>query len=439
MARLAVMRRPGAMIAAIGLLALIVRLGTLAATPHLPLAADPMDYDRHAREIAATGHYPASVVAPAGGPTAIRPPGFPYLLGGVYAVTGDSVTAGRIVQAAMGALAVVLLALIALELFGFRTAVVAGVLGAIFAPLVIDGVTLLSEPLFVILELAALLAVLRWRTTHRLGLVAVAGVAVGLALLTRANGLALLVVLVLAAREAGPWRTVRTWRAPAVLAGCALIVVLPWTIRNAVQFNTFIPVSTQDGYTLVGTYNATSRARDAIWITGNIDPATNALLQRNRDLDEAALNSKLRAKARGFAADHPSYVAEVAGRNLLRLFNLGGASYERAVARGDYGLGSRWGGLMTWSLIPVLILAALGLTTRAARAAPRWLWALPVLLLSTIFVLATNRHRAAIDPFLLILAALAIVAGASRLRRGSERGRADAGPGGPPPAYDRRP
>jgi 4-amino-4-deoxy-L-arabinose transferase-like glycosyltransferase len=311
-------------------------------------------------------------------------------------------------QAALGAIVVVLIVLVALELFGFRAALVAGLLAAVFPPLVVDGITLLSEPLFVALELAALYAVLRWRKTRWFGWVTVAGVATGLALLTRANALAVLAVLALAARESGSWRALRTWRAPAALVAIAVLVVVPWTVRNSTEFDSFVPISTQDGYTLIGTYNPTSFARDGLWIPGNLDPGVAALIERDRDLDEAALNERLRSAARRFALDHSAYIAEVAGRNMLRLFNLGGSSYQRQVASGDYGLGPSWGTLMTWSLIPVLVLAAIGLTTQPARAAPRWLWALPILLLTTVLVLATNRHRAAIDPFLLIAAAVAL-------------------------------
>jgi 4-amino-4-deoxy-L-arabinose transferase-like glycosyltransferase len=409
-------RRPGTLIVTFGLLALLLRLAVIVATPHLALSADPKDYDRHARSIATVARYPTSSVDSARGPTAIRPPGFPYLLGAVYAVTDHSVTAGRVLQAVLGALVVMLVALIAVELFGVGAAGAAGLLAAVFPPLIIDGITLLSEPLFVALELAALYAVLRWRRTRGFGWVALAGIATGLALLTRANALAVLVVLAFAAREGGSWRTLRTWRAPATLVAIAAIAIAPWTIRNAVAFGSLIPVSTQDGYTLIGTYNQTSFDRDAIWIPANLDHEVANLIRRNRELDEAALNGVLRSEARKFALDHPKYVAQVAGRNLLRLFNLGGASYERQVAVGDYGLGPRWGTLMTWSLLPILVLAAFGLATQAARAAPRWFWVLPLLLLTTVFVLATNRHRAAMDPFLLIAAALALERLWTRLR-----------------------
>jgi 4-amino-4-deoxy-L-arabinose transferase-like glycosyltransferase len=404
----------------ITLLALAVRLASLAATPDLGLAADPANYDLHARSIAAGDGYPDSTVTPAGGPTAIRPPGFPFFLGAVYAVTGDSQTAGRVAQAVLGALAVLLIALVARELFGARVALVAGVMAAVFPPFVLNGITLLSEPLFVVLELSAVLAVLRARRPGAgVGWVVAAGALCGLAFLTRANALALVLVLALALREPGSLRSIRAWRAPALLVVCAALVVAPWTIRNAVEFGRFIPVSTQDGFTLAGTYNATSEARDAIWIPANIDPAMRALLDQSRDLDEAALNARLRSAAREFALDHAGYVPSVAWHNLRRLVNLGGTRYERIVAGQEYGLGHDWARLMVWSTIPLLILAAAGAFTAAARRAPLWVWALPVLFATTVFVLATNRHRAAIDPFLLMLAALAVVPLYERVRRRS--------------------
>src|SRR4051794_25163504 len=73
---------------AIVLVALAVRLGAIAATPHIVLASDPADYARHASSISAGHGYPSSAVVRAGGATAIRPPAYPYLLAGVYKVSG---------------------------------------------------------------------------------------------------------------------------------------------------------------------------------------------------------------------------------------------------------------------------------------------------------------------------------------------------------------
>jgi hypothetical protein len=69
------------------------------------------------------------------------------------------------------------------------------------------------------------------------------------------------------------------------------------------------------------------------------------------------------------------------------------------------------------------VLALAGLLTRAARAAPRWVWAVPALFaLSVLFVnVETPRFREPIDPFLLVLAGCAVSAAVNRLRGVSER------------------
>jgi len=401
-------------VGALAALALVVRLLALLAVGHFHLAADPADYDHHARSIAAGHGYPSSPVAP--GPTARRPPAFPYLLGAVYRLTGSSVTAGRVAQAAIGSIAVLFVALIAYELWGRRVAIVAGAFAAFLPPLVVDGLTLLSEPLFVAFELAAVFAILRWRRHARWPWLCAAGVLAGLAILTRSNGALLLLPLLVAARPRRPWRDLHSYRAPLALLACTVVTVAPWTVRNAIVMHRFVPVSDQAG-TLAGTYNAYSRAHGGIWVLANLDPAYARLYQRERPRGEVTLDAEFRAAALRFAEHHPSYVVSAAARNTLRLFNLGGLPYERGIVAGDYGLGARWAYVLVYGLLPFLVLAVAGAATAGARAAPRWFWAIPVLMLSTILVLATNRFRAPIDPFIAMLAALGAVALFDRLRR----------------------
>jgi hypothetical protein len=205
-----------------------------------------------------------------------------------------------------------------------------------------------------------------------------------------------------------------------VLLSCAVLVVVPWTIRNAIELHAFVPVSTQDGYTLAGTYNQVSRTLDGLWLPASVDPAYARLLREHRPLSEAALGEKLRSEAVRFASEHPGYVVTAAAHNALRLFNLGGARYERAVAAGDYGLGSGWAALMTYGLFPFLGLALIGVALGNPRRAPPWLWAIPVLMLSTILVLATNRFRSPIDPFIILLAALGLARLGRRFTRSPE-------------------
>ncbi len=123
-------RRPGSVIAALVVVALIVRVGVVAATPAFTPATDAADYDRHALSIARGNGYPPTEIAGAGGASAFRPPALPYTLGALYAVTGARGerarwTAARLAEAALGAVLVGLIALLALALWGAAPAVAA--------------------------------------------------------------------------------------------------------------------------------------------------------------------------------------------------------------------------------------------------------------------------------------------------------------------------
>ncbi len=70
--------------AALIAVAVVVRLGYVVATPGYTPIHDDHAYDRLAVAVASTGAYPLDN----GRPTAYRPPGYPYVLGGLYALTG---------------------------------------------------------------------------------------------------------------------------------------------------------------------------------------------------------------------------------------------------------------------------------------------------------------------------------------------------------------
>ena len=96
---------PGAIL----LLALVLRVAVVAADVSYAPGSDAFEYDLQARAIASDGDYTRSLYLIQGGPSAVRGPGYTYLLGGIYALSGDSVAAGRIAGALLGALAVLLL------------------------------------------------------------------------------------------------------------------------------------------------------------------------------------------------------------------------------------------------------------------------------------------------------------------------------------------
>src|SRR4051794_34540713 len=124
-------------------IALVLRVAQIAATPHWTPVADPADYVRHAVSIG-DGHGMADSFLPHGGPSALRPPAYPYFLGGVFAVSGDSFTAGRLAAALAGVVSVALIGLIAEILWSRRGALLSRGIGARCPPLVLLSGTRLS-------------------------------------------------------------------------------------------------------------------------------------------------------------------------------------------------------------------------------------------------------------------------------------------------------
>lgn len=399
------------------LLALVLRLAAIAADGDYTPAHDAFDYDRHGRSIAAGEGFPESGYVPEGGPSALRPPVYPYLLGGVYAASGDSVEVGRVVGALFGALAVALLYLIVLRIWGRRVALIAALMAAVFPSLVLLGRDLLSEQLFLVLELGAVLSVLAFRGSGGAVRWAVsAGTLCGVATLTRNPGGVLILPVLLGLWTGFPRFGGRALLAPAVALACIALTMVPWTVRNWADFGRFIPVTTSTGFGLAGTYNAVSEQDDrhpGAWRTPVIVPEYMPLF-RTVGIDEGTLDATLRSEAIDFAVAHPAYVAAVSGRNLLRLFELSGDSVvgRKSVLVVQRGIGSQVSEAERIGLALAALLAVVGIVAAVRRAVPRgpaFFWLIPVL---TVLVAAPiaglPRYRVPADPFLLILAALGV-------------------------------
>jgi 4-amino-4-deoxy-L-arabinose transferase-like glycosyltransferase len=292
---------------------------------------------------------------------------------------------------------------IAFQLWGRREALAALALGAVYVPLILVGQSIMSEPLFVLCLLGAIACALHSR---RWPWVVAAGVLMGLAVLGRANAVILLLPLALAVWRRG------SWAPPVVLCVCAGLTVLPWTIRNYETFHAFVPVSTQFGSALAGTYNSEAmadRKNPASWRTLKRVDDYRPIFNRIRVTPEPVLEKELRAASVKFIKAHPAYVLTVAYWTTRRMLDLAGMDWSIHTA-GTISASRGWAiaGVVCFWVFALLALA--GAFTRRARAAPLWLWAVPALMyLSVVFlVVETPRYRTAIDPFIVLLAALAV-------------------------------
>jgi hypothetical protein len=178
-----------------------------------------------------------------------------------------------------------------------------------------------------------------------------------------------------------------------------------------------VPVSTNGGYTLAGTYNDTSRKDPrfrAAWRPANLDPAYRQLLLRAPSMTEPEVNAMLGKAARSYMADHPGYVVEVGARDLLRLFSVGGRDFHRLATVSEVGLGPGWSDVSQLGFLGFAILALGGAATRATGRIPLWIWLVPAVMATVVFILASQRFRTPIDPFVILLAAAGVVAAYGR-------------------------
>jgi 4-amino-4-deoxy-L-arabinose transferase-like glycosyltransferase len=415
--------------AAIVLLALTVRVAVVAADGGYQPRNDALEYDLLARSIAAGDGYTQSAYLLQGGPTAIRGPGYPYALGAIYAVSGDSQTAGRLAGAALGALAVLFLFLIVKRIWGRRIGLVAAGLAAVFPPLVLLSRDLLSESLFIVLALGAVLCVLNFRRSGgMLWWAAAAGTLCGLAALTRNTGVVLMLAVALGVLTVRPRLRMRALAAPAVVLACTALAIAPWAIRNAIEFGRFIPLTTSAGIATGGTYNESSYLdgdTHGAWRDPQVVPRFNPLFV-TPGIDEGTVDASLRREAREFAWEHPGYVAETSTWNLLRMFELASGSVVDSSGNtvDDRGIGSATPASERIALAMAAALALLGgialirsrgsdeprSHARRIPSGPLFLWLIPVLMILTAAPIAgLPRYRLPADPFLLILPAIGLV------------------------------
>jgi hypothetical protein len=194
-------------------------------------------------------------------------------------------------------------------------------------------------------------------------------------------------------------------------------------VRNEKVLGAFVPVSTQLGTSLAGTYNDVARTdplHPGAWRSLRRVPQYQYLTAPGpwRRIGEAELERRLRAAALHYVDRHPAYVAGVVFWNTRRALDLAGLSWSRHTYS-TVSVEPGWAdaGVLCFWLVGALALGG-ALLTRAGRHTPPAVVLVPALLYLSVVFLAfeTPRYRTGIDPFVVLLAAAALVAGADALR-----------------------
>lgn len=210
---------------------------------------DPARYLGYAREIAA-GNGMTEPLTQA--PTAYYPPGYPWFLGIITWVskpfTDEPWLVAGLVQALLGTASIALVASVAKRLAGPIAAIVGAVLFALYPNLIFHTGALLGETLYNFLFLAflALLLSRPWDAAFSSARILGCGILLGLAVMVRPISLAVIPVVVLC------WLWSRkdhrvTLRFTLVLLIGVIACIVPWTVRNELRLDAFVPISTNTG------------------------------------------------------------------------------------------------------------------------------------------------------------------------------------------------
>jgi 4-amino-4-deoxy-L-arabinose transferase-like glycosyltransferase len=323
-------------------------------TPRWVPVADADQYVRLGRSLA-EGHgfrlvYPQFRMHP----TAFRPPLYPMTITPGLWLFPHSLWPVRLLNLLTGSGVVVLLAVLTARLGGRRAGLAAGVVAALYPPLLGSDTVSLTDPLALLLLLAAVLLAddEHW---------AWAGVALGALLLTRPNGYLVVAIVALWA-----WRRA-DFRKAALVLGCTFLVFFPWLVRNRIQVHTWRP-TTSDGLTLVAVYGEKSQAVGT-FVDPVFSPVYGDLKHRLERFDEAGWNTALTKEAIDGVKAHPRYVLHVVRQNTEGYFEIRPSTNEFAEVSDGRSWRFRQDTLVAFYVVTLTGLAGIAMLARDRRGA----------------------------------------------------------------------
>ena len=394
-------RRQSLWIAAALAVALAMRLFALWLAGGATHYGDPLNYLRLATAL--SGGHGLALPDPAGGwtPTGYFPPALPLLLAAVALIVPLAPTTLLIVNTVIDAVAALLLGRLVAQLGRRELSMPLSLAYLLWPSIAFMAPLAYKEGLIIALLLAMLVALLEQSRRNGYRWAALGGFAGGALVLTQPSLAPLLPLLFLVF-----WKRfggLRRWLwISACAAAAALLVMLPWWIRNAMIFGEFIPFTTSGGLALwVGAHPSGGM----VWQLPSPEWAPRGELEAGR-LAAAEAWRIIVADPGGYAVrclvKFP--LSFVQSNWALDQLLLAPEAPHKALAKSVL---LRFGPTLIELGAGVLALSAL---VRRPRSAPALLlWAcLAQIMLFSIWFEFSERHRLFMTPFILILAAAAL-------------------------------
>lgn len=380
-------RLPATAWAAVIVGALLTRLAFVAIMPRMILWSDGLEYEAVGRSLAEHGSY---------GLQTLRPPGYPTLIGAVYALFGPNLLALRVVEALIGTASVALVGVLGARAFGPPAGLIAAGIMAIHPVMAFLPSSQYSENTLVfVLTLATGALFAAWRSGEWWRW-ALAGVLLGAGALVRPA-----TVFMLPGLAAGMWlalgATGRPRLAPTLIAGLSLVLAIaPWIVRSHQVHGRWFFIASGGGRQFWVGNNPRATAETSSPTQWNAAERESLAAQP----DEVARERWHYREGWRFVRAQPARAARLYLKELGNLFSLWPDTFSRKVATGA---SARW----AQGIASLAVFAGAILALARARGTPL-LWPLAGAIVS--FALASAvfftvmRYRMVIEPLLIWLA-----------------------------------
>lgn len=336
-----------------------------------------------------------------------RSPGFPFLLSLVYRIFGHSFLAAKIVLAILNSGAAVLLYLLGRMLIGEKGGTASGLIYAFYPTAIFFTGYFAPDNLFTILLLATVLFLVLAEKTGKRHLFLLAGIFLGAGVLSRSLFLLLLPVIC-------GWLFIRNRKVAVpgtliVSLGC-LLVMVPWVIRNYRMCHNFILTSTEGGIVCYIANNPHSLSEPS----GYWNP-DNDVTEHLAGMSEVQADHYLYREAFNFIRHNPAEYSRLVADRFTRFWRL----YPHTFSGPGESYTRRHVIIAFLTMTPIFAAFFVGLWFSFRRWRDFLLfyliiivWSLPVIL----FFKTVLRYREAIMPYIILFAAYAFNAAASRKR-----------------------
>jgi 4-amino-4-deoxy-L-arabinose transferase-like glycosyltransferase len=332
----------------------------------------------------------------------------------------DSTMAQRYTFCLLGAVAIVLIGMLARSLAGNVAGLAAAVVAAANPNLWMNDAVIMSESISTVLIAGLLWACVGLRRSPTLVRAGLVGALCGLTVLARAEiglFLPLLIIPAIVLARDLPWRDriVRSGLA-VVMAG---LVVAPWTLWNLSEFEEPVLISTNDGLTLLGancprTYGTHTVGSWSVQCALDFNEAERT---EERGLDASEVSKLQRDAAIDYLRDNLGRVPKVVYARLGRTFGWYAVDQQVYINQGEgRPKWASWAGYFTfWALVPVSIAGTVALRRRKADLLPAAASLVTVVVVSAAFY-GISRFRLPLDVMTCVLAGAAVAALLERLR-----------------------